>query len=98
MVKYILWILLFVLGVSFALILLPLLIGGFVAYLKFTGGHILGGIIAVVLGLVCEVIWWLIMTGGEFVGSVGGYHDEECPYCGSGDTDGNHCHTCDGDF
>ena len=21
-----------------------------------------------------------------------------CPYCGSSDTDGNHCHNCDEDF
>ena len=25
-----------------------------------------------------------------------GYND--CPYCGSGDTDGNHCYDCDEDF
>lgn len=24
------------------------------------------------------------------------YHD--CPYCGSSDTDGNHCYDCDEDF
>ena len=24
--------------------------------------------------------------------------DDECPFCGSGDTDGNHCYTCDEDF
>ena len=24
--------------------------------------------------------------------------DEECPFCGSGDTDGNHCYTCGRDF
>lgn len=39
------------------------------------------------------------MFVGEFSGDgCGECHDEECLYCGSGDTDGNHCYTCDEDF
>lgn len=26
------------------------------------------------------------------------YGYDSCPYCGSGDTDGNHCYECDEDF
>ena len=38
------------------------------------------------------------MLVGEFSGSGSGYYDEDCPYCGSGDTDGNHCYNCHDDF
>ena len=27
-----------------------------------------------------------------------GYGYDSCPYCGSGDTDGNHCYDCDGEY
>lgn len=93
--KTILGIIAFIIIACVALWLLPLAIGIIVAIFKFQSGNILGGIISIVIGLICEAFWWWMFFGGDMpVGS----SDEECPYCGSGDTDGNHCYTCDDDF
>ena len=93
--KKIIGIILLIIVLCFAIALLPLAIGGFIAALKFSEGNVMGGIIAIIIGLLCEVFWWWYITNGE---GAGGHAEEECPYCGSGDTDGNHCHTCGGDF
>ncbi len=100
--KVILGIILFIIIGSFVVFLLPLAIGIVVAYFMFSYGNIVGGIITIVVGLLCTIFYcWYMFSddhGGYSGGSSGGYDDEECPYCGSGDTDGNHCYTCDDDF
>ena len=81
--------------VSIAIWLLPLAVGVLIAVIKFHSGKILGGIISIIIGLFCQIVWMYILRDGDV--SFGDY-DEECPYCGSGDTDGNHCYTCEEDF
>ena len=44
--------------------------------------------------IVAQLLWLLYMTNGE----ISLPDNDECPYCGSGDTDGNHCYDCDEDF
>ena len=39
-----------------------------------------------------------MIAGSIIEGSGGGGSDSSCPYCDSGDNDGNHCYTCDDDF
>lgn len=59
-------------------------------------GNIAGGVILIVIGLAAEVFYAKIMFNSDILPA---YSDEDdCPYCGSGDTDGNHCYTCDDDF
>ena len=45
----------------------------------------------IVLGIVFAIFPGLIGAGS---GEVDDADEEECPYCGSGDYDGNHCYTC----
>ena len=94
--KILLELVLFLIVASLAIWLLPLAIGVLVAVTKFQSGKILGGIIAIIIGLIGEVIWAAIFYGGGVL--YGDGEGEDCPYCGSGDTDGNHCYTCDDDF
>lgn len=93
--KIILEIIIFIIVASIALWLLPLAVGVIVAIFKFQSGNIIGGIISIIIGLICEAFWVWMFFGGDV--PIGG-GDEDCPYCGSGDTDGNHCYTCDDDF
>ena len=88
--------LLMILALSLGLMFLPAIIGIFVGIIKIQDGNILGGVIAIIIGLACQVLFFFMLYGAP----AGGYDgdDEECPYCGSGDIDGNHCYTCDGDF
>lgn len=97
--KYILGTILVILGLSVASMFFPALIGIFVGLVKFDSGNIFGGIIAIIIGLVVQGLMLLYIFYGAGGGSGSAhYEDEECPYCGSGDTDGNHCYTCDDDF
>ena len=93
--KIILEFILLLIVACFAIWLMPLAIGVLVAVVKFQSGRILGGIVAIMIGLFCQIVWMCILRGGDV--PFGG-DDEDCPYCGSGDTDGNHCYTCDEDF
>ena len=75
------------------------LIGIFIGLVKFDSGNILGGIIAIIIGLAVQGLMFLFMYLDSGSGSGSSHYvDEDCPYCGSGDTDGNHCYTCDDDF
>jgi hypothetical protein len=59
-------------------------------------GNIIGGIIAIVIGVGINLA--MIFGSGLEAGASHSFIDDECPYCGSGDTDGNHCYDCDEDF
>jgi hypothetical protein len=74
---------------------LPAIIGIFIGVLRFQEGRIVGGIIAIAIGLICQAILFLFIHLDD--GS-GFFDDEECPNCGSGDTDGNHCYDCGDEF
>jgi len=51
------------------------------------------------MSLLIIIILVAIVVGSFIEGSdSSSYHDEECPLCGSDDTDGNHCFACDDDF
>jgi hypothetical protein len=42
---------------------------------------------------------WFIGPRADSYTTYNSYREEdECPYCGSGDNDGNHCNNCGGDF
>lgn len=86
-----------ILALSLAAFLLPAIIGIMIGASMISGGNILGGIIAIFSGILINIG---MVAGGVLEGgsSSSGYLDDECPYCGSGDTDGNHCYTCDDDF
>lgn len=94
--KIILEIIIFLIVVSIAIWFLPLAVGVLVAVIKFRSGNILGGIIAITAGLFFQIVWSCILRGGDI--PIGDGEGEDCPYCGSGDTDGNHCYTCEDDF
>ena len=74
--------------------LLPSIIGIAAGIALFKSGHFIWALICIVVGIGTNICMLL----GESSGGGGGYHNEECPYCGSGDTDGNHCYTCNDDF
>ena len=93
--KTILGIIIFLIVFTVAIWLLPLVVAVFVAIAKFSAGNILGGIISIAIGILCEILWvWIFFNGDLPVGD----NDGSCPYCGSGDTDGNHCYDCGDDF
>lgn len=94
--KILLEFVLFLIVVSVAIWLLPLAVGVLIAVIKFQNGKILGGIISIIIGLFCQIVWSCILRGGDI--PFGDGEGEDCPYCGSGDTDGNHCYTCEEDF
>lgn len=87
-------ILLIMLAISFLGLFIPAIAGIYIGISAFKNGNVIGGIAAVVIGLFCQACILYYMFNGEVTGE----EDEECPYCGSGDTDGNHCYTCDDDF
>ncbi len=94
--KFFLDLILVLLGLTIGCMFLPALIGIFIGILKFDNGNIFGGIVAIIIGLAIQVLFFLFMFNGSGIGL--NEEDEECPYCGSGDTDGNHCYSCDDDF
>lgn len=97
--KFIFEMILIILGLSIGCMFLPAIIGIFIGLMKFDSGNIFGGIIAIIIGLVVQGLMLLFLFSGAGGGTGSSYYeDEECPYCGSGDTDGNHCYTCDDDF
>ena len=97
--KFILEAILVIFGLSVGCMFLPAIIGIFIGLMKFDSGNILGGILAIIIGLVVQGLMLLFIFSGEGGGTGRShYEDEECPYCGSGDTDGNHCYSCDDDF
>lgn len=100
--KFVLGVILVIFGLSVASMFFPALIGIFVGLMKFDSGNIFGGIIAIIIGLVVQglILLYIFSGAGGGSGSGSGYseEDDECPFCGSGDTDGNHCYTCDEDF
>ena len=83
-----------ILALGVCAFLLPALIGIVAGIALFKSGHFIWALICIVVGIGTNIG----MLVGEFSGGGGGYHDEECPYCGSGDTDGNHCYNCHEDF
>lgn len=101
--KDILIIVLIMMALALCGMILPAIIGIAAGVALFKAGHFIWAIICIIGGIGINIG----MIVGEF-GSSGGYtghseshpayHDEECPYCGSGDTDGNHCYNCDDDF
>lgn len=89
---------LIILAIGFAGMLLPAIIGIAAGIALIKSGSIIGGVIAIIAGIGINAA---MLYGGYAEGSFGGgysHADDECPYCGSGDTDGNHCYTCDDDF
>lgn len=94
-VKTVLIIILVLVGLTVGIVLLPAIIGIAAGVALFKSGHYIWALICISCGIAVNIG----LYGGGF-GSGGGstYHDEECPYCGGGDTDGNHCYTCDEDF
>jgi succinate-acetate transporter protein len=95
--KFILEAILIIFGLSIGCMFLPALIGIFIGWMKISEGNVFGGMIAIAIGLLVEVLMLLFIFKDTGV-SYHCHEDEECPYCGSGDTDGNHCYTCNDDF
>ena len=56
--------------------------------------------LGVILILFALAFVGMLYGGSVESGSSGGHSfiDDECPYCGSGDTDGNHCYDCNEDL
>ena len=79
-----------ILALGFCAFLLPAIIGIIAGIALFKSSHFIWALICIFVGIG--------MLAGEFSGGGSGYHDEECPFCGSGDTDGNHCYNCHDDF
>ena len=94
--KFILGAIGLLLVLTFASLLLPSIIGIMVGVFMIQDGNIIGGIIAIVIGIGINLV--MIFGSGLEAGSSHIFIDDECPYCGSGDTDGNHCYDCDEDF
>ena len=97
--RFVLGIIAVILVLSFAAFLLPAIIGIAIGVGLFKSGSIIGGIVVILIGIGINIA---MVYGSYAEGSSGGgghsYIDDECPYCGSGDTDGNHCYNCDDDF
>ena len=71
------------------------IIGIIAGVVLFKSGHYIWALICIIGGIAVN----LGIVAGEFESDGGNtYHEEECPFCGSGDTDGNHCYNCDEDF
>lgn len=94
-VKYILGIIAILLAIGFIGFLLPAIVGIAIGIGMIKSDSVVGGIIAIVIGVAINAA---MLYGSAAEGGSSGYSDDDCPFCGSGDTDGNHCHTCDGDF
>lgn len=94
-VKTVLIIILVLVGITVGIFLLPAIIGIAAGVALFKSGHYIWALICIASGIAANI--GLVM--GEFGSGRGRtYYDEECPYCASGDTDGNHCYSCEEDF
>lgn len=100
--KYILGSIAIILALGFVGFLLPAIAGIVIGIGMIKSGSIVGGLIAIIVGIGINIamLYGSAAEAGMSTGS--GHHmsytDEECPHCGSGDTDGNHCYTCDEEF
>ena len=93
--KTVLIIILVLVGITVGILILPAIIGIAAGIALFKSGHYILALICIVGGITANIG----IVAGEFGSGGGGtYYDDECPYCASGDTDGNHCYTCDEDF
>ena len=75
--------------------LLLAIIGIATGVVLFKSDHYIWALICIAGGI-AVIIGLLIGAFGS--GEESTYHNEECPYCANGDTDGNHCYSCDEDF
>ena len=93
--KTVLIIILFILAIGFVGFLMPSIIGIMIGVSMIKEGSIIGGlaVIAIGIGINIAMLYGSSVESGSYSGA-----DDDCPYCGSGDTDGNHCYTCDDDF
>lgn len=84
--------------------LMPALIAIAIGIELFKYGYAIWAVIVIIVGIITNIAMLYGEfgdLGGVYTGSTRGhYHEEEheCPYCGSGDTDRNHCYNCDEDF
>ena len=92
--KTILWIFLVILGLGIGAMFLPAIAGIAIGISMFRNGSIFGGIIAIAIGLACQAVMLFFIYDVD----VPVHGVDECPFCGSGDTDGSHCYSCDEDF
>ena len=93
--KTVLIILLVIQAIGFVGILLPSIIGVLIGVSMIKEGSIIGGLVVIAIGIGINIA--MLYGSSAESGSYSGL-DDDCPYCGSGDTDGNHCYTCDDDF
>ena len=94
--KYIFGVIAVILIIGIAGFLLPSIIGISIGIGMIKAGSVIGGLIVIAIGIAINVA---MVCGSSIEGGSSGYHhDDDCPYCGSGDTDGNHCYNCDEDF
>lgn len=70
----------------------PALIGIGIGIFLIKDGSIIGGLLSIILGVGTNILMYIGGSAGGYSGS------DDCPYCGSGDTDGNHCYSCDEEF
>ena len=92
--KTILWIILVILGLGIGAMFLPAIAGIAIGIVMIRNGSIFGEIIAIAIGLACQAVMLFYIYDVD----VPVHGVDECPYCGSGDTDGSHCYSCDEDF
>ena len=93
--KTVLIIILVLVGITVGIFLLPAIIGIAAGVALFKSGHYIWALTCIV-SVIAANIGFLMGEFGSGAGST--YNDKECPYCASGDMDGNHCYTCDEDF
>ena len=100
--KFILGSIAIILALCFVGFLLPAIAGIVIGIGMIKSGSIVGGLIAITVGIGINIAMLYGSAAEASMSTGSGHHtsytDEECPYCGSGDTDGNHCYTCDEDF
>lgn len=92
--KTIFWIILIILGLGLAAMFFPAIAGIAIGISLFKSGSIFGGILAIAIGLVCQAVMLFCVYDVDLSAS----DADACPYCGGGDTDGNHCYTCGEDY
>lgn len=83
-----------VLALGLCAFLFPAIIGIVAGIALFRSGHFIWALICIIVGIGTNIC----MLVGESSGGGSGYHDEDCPFCDGGDTDGNHCYNCHDDF
>lgn len=106
MIKTIIGIIIFLVAASVVGMLLPAIIGIYIGIVMIQAGKVVGGLAAILIGIGINVAMvagsWLEGDSGSGSGSGSGFgsdsEDITCPYCGSDDTDGNHCYNCDEDY